>query len=77
VRLFQFHLSGIINVPESARTIESSYQIETIAFDLRDGRRVRPILAFMIEDDPERLVSAEDLEMMLIEYLEASLEPYP
>jgi hypothetical protein len=77
VRLFQFHLSGVINIPESARTIDSPYQIETIAFDLRDGRRVRPILAFVIEDDPERLVAVEDLEMVLVEYLEASLEPYP
>ena len=77
VRLHQFHLSGIINVPESARAIGSEYQIETIAFDLRDGRRVRPVIAFVIEGECEQLVCAEDLEMDVVEYIEASLEPFP
>lgn len=77
MRLFQFHLSGFLEVPRHIEELETAFHIETWAFRLPDGRRVKPVLAFVEDGDPLAvLIKPDELGLRVNEYSDASLEPF-
>jgi hypothetical protein len=77
MRLFQFHLSGFLEVPRYIEELETDFHIETWAFRLPDGRRVRPVLAFVVDGDPTGdLLKPDDVGLHVNDYSDACLEPF-